>query len=168
MIQDDALTHNTTRVMPLPIIDAIVSGGQTGVDRAALDVALQLRIPCGGWCPKGRTAEDGAIPLHYPLSETPSPDYPQRTEWNVRDSDGTLLLTWGAPMGGTALTIGVARRLGKPFLMCDLKRPFDAGSVRSWMAAHGVRVLNIAGPRESSRPGIYTQARQLLSTLLSQ
>ena len=75
----------------------IVSGGQTGVDRAALDVALDLSLPCGGWCPKGRKAEDGPIAAHYPLTETPLDSYPQRTEWNVRDSDGTLVLTRGKP-----------------------------------------------------------------------
>src|SRR5262245_51361441 len=74
------------------VISKIVSGGQTGVDRAALDVALELGIPCGGWCPKGRLAEDGPIPERYPLKETTLRVYPQRTEWNVRDSDGTLVL----------------------------------------------------------------------------
>src|SRR5438876_4889366 len=88
----------------------IVSGGQTGVDRAALDVALELGIPCGGWCPKGRRAEDGRIPLRYPLEETTLNIYPQRTEWNVRDSDGTLVLTTGRPEGGSALTNELARR----------------------------------------------------------
>src|SRR5947199_9268484 len=103
----------------------IVSGGQTGVDRAALDVALELGIPCRGWCPKGRLAEDGPIPERYPLEETTLPVYPQRTEWNVRDSDGTLVLTIGtalAPGGsGTALTIQLARRQKRPDLMVKLK-----------------------------------------------
>lgn len=88
----------------------IISGGQTGVDRAALDAALQLGIPCGGWCPKGRKAKDGPIPDRYPLKETESGSYPVRTEMNVRDSDGTLILTWGRPTGGTALTVRLARR----------------------------------------------------------
>src|SRR5512134_3746342 len=101
-------------------IERVVSGGQTGVDRAALDAALALGLPCGGWCPRGRRAEDGAIPLHYPLRETPTARYPQRTEWNVRDSDGTLILTRGRPRGGTAYTISVARRLGRPLLVVDL------------------------------------------------
>ena len=90
-----------TKVNLRPMLTRIVSGGQTGVDRAALDVALELSIPCGGWCPKGRKAEDGALPARYPLKETPSEEYAQRTTWNVRDSDGTLILTHGAPTGGT-------------------------------------------------------------------
>src|SRR6266851_4977853 len=95
----------------------IISGGQTGVDRAALDVALELGIPCGGWCPKGRRAEDGRIPKRYPLVETPTPAYPVRTEWNVRDSDGTLVLARGQASGGTALTIEFATDYGKPCLV---------------------------------------------------
>src|SRR5437660_8666127 len=95
----------------------LISGGQTGVDRAALDVALELGLPCGGWCPRGRKAEDGVIPDRYPLAETPSPSYRQRTRWNVRDSDGTLILVRGRPTGGTALTLASARRLGKPVLV---------------------------------------------------
>src|SRR6516162_1127534 len=101
------------------VISKVVSGGQTGVDRAALDIALELGIPCGGWCPKGRLAEDGTIPNHYPLKETPLPLYPQRTEWNVRNSDGTLVLTTGQTKGGTALTIAIARRQKKPRLIIN-------------------------------------------------
>lgn len=98
----------------------IVSGGQTGVDRAALDVALELGFLCDGWCPRGRKAEDGPIACRYPLRETPSARLSQRTEWNVRDSDGTLILTKGRPRGGTALTIQLATRLTRPHLVLDL------------------------------------------------
>ena len=94
----------------------IVSGGQTGVDRAALDAAMAHDVPVGGWCPKGRRAEDGVIPERYPLKETPSDAYEQRTAWNVRDSDGTLLITDGALEGGTALTMQEAKRQGRPVL----------------------------------------------------
>jgi hypothetical protein len=145
----------------------IVSGGQTGVDRAALDVALELALPCAGWCPRGRKAEDGTIPAHYPLTETPTAVYAQRTEWNVRDADATLVLTRGQPSGGTALTIDVARRLGKPCLVIDLDKPPDAGSVRDWLKSQKVGVLNVAGPRESQSPGIGAAAAGFLRQVIA-
>src|SRR5215212_1496285 len=117
------------------MIQKVVSGGQTGVDRAALDVALALGVPCGGWCPRGRRAEDGAVPDAYPLAETPWHGYPQRTAWNVRDSDGTLVLTRGTPDRGTALTVRLARETKKPFLVVDLERGIDAPAVRAWAEA---------------------------------
>src|SRR4051795_934021 len=129
------------------MLSRIVSGGQTGVDRAALDVALELGLACGGWCPQGRRAEDGPIPLHYPLRETPWDGYPQRTEWNVRDSDGTLVLTQGEADRGTALTINLARRYKKPCLVLDLNDQPDPAAVRAWAERHSVRELNVAGPR---------------------
>src|SRR5262249_2795797 len=143
---------------------SIRSGGQTGVDRAALDVALELGLPCGGWCPRGRRAEDGPIDPRYPLQETPWHGYPQRTEWNVRDSDGTLVLTRGAPDRGTALTIELAKRYRKPHLVLDLSDQPDAAAaaVRTWTEQNGVRALNVAGPRESSRPGIHAEAVSFL------
>src|SRR5262245_708888 len=145
----------------------IVSGGQTGVDRAALDVALELGLPCGGWCPRGRRAEDGPLDACYPLSETPWHGYPQRTEWNVRDSDGTLVLTRGAADRGTALTVELAGRYGRPCLVLDLGEQPDPETVRTWAEGHGVRVLNVAGPRERSCPGIYEGAKQFLRGVLS-
>ena len=149
------------------MLDKIVSGGQTGVDRAALDVAIALGIPCGGWCPRGRRAEDGTISLTYPLQETPSSDYAQRTEWNVRDSDGTLVLTRGEPSQGTAFTIDVARRLGKPCLVVDISREQDEQHVLDWAVASQIQILNIAGPREEKCPGIYQHAREFFHTVLS-
>src|SRR5688572_16678238 len=101
----------------------IISGGQTGVDRAALDVALELGLPCGGWCPKGRKAEDGVIDPKYPLQETSTDDYPQRTEKNVQDSDATLILTRGKPDGGTALTRSLAREHKKPCKVVNFLKP---------------------------------------------
>jgi Circularly permutated YpsA SLOG family len=145
----------------------IVSGGQTGVDRAALDVALQLGLDCGGWCPRGRRAEDGPIPDRYPVRETPSADYPERTEWNVCDSDGTLILARGTLQGGTALTREWAERLGKPCLVVDLNQPHGAEEVRRWAESNRVRVLNVAGPREGDDPGIYEQAVGILRELLA-
>ncbi|HKI37880.1 MAG TPA: putative molybdenum carrier protein [Gemmataceae bacterium] len=144
----------------------IISGGQTGVDRAALDVALDLGLTCGGWCPRGRRAEDGPIDHRYPLKETPWDGYPQRTEWNVRDADGTLILTRGTPDRGTALTVEVAKRYGRAYLVIDLGKPSDPEEVRTWARAQRVGVLNVAGPRESSCPGIHDQAVAFLRGLL--
>jgi hypothetical protein len=148
------------------VIERIVSGGQTGVDRAALDAARALGTPCGGWCPRGRRAEDGPIDARYPLRETPSADYPERTEWNVRDSDGTLVLTRGRPSGGTALTIALARRRGRPVLVLDLEQGPDPGEVRRWAETSEVAVLNVAGPRESQQPGIQDEACHFLEEAL--
>lgn len=145
----------------------IVSGGQTGVDRAALDVARELAIPCGGWCPRGRRAEDGPIPESYPLRETPSAAYPERTAWNVRDSDGTLVITRGRPRGGTALTVSLARRAGKPVMIADLEGRPDVPGILRFLAEREIDVLNVAGPRESEAPGIHDQAATLLRELLS-
>ena len=153
---------------PIPLIEKIVSGGQTGVDRAALDAALALGIPCGGWCPRGRRAEDGILPARYPLRETPLDDYAQRTTWNVRDSDGTLILTRGPTTGGTAQTVDDAVQLHKPYLVVDLAESPDAAAVRDWLAQHRIRALNVAGPRESKSPGIYRDASQFLRALLSE
>src|SRR5205823_7624375 len=137
----------------------IISGGQTGVDRAALDVALELDLPCGGWCPRGRRAEDGPIETRYPLRETPSALYPVRTRWNVRDSDGTLILVRGRPDRGTALTRELAEAMRKPLLVVDLDDELCPDAVRRWIEQNGIAVLNVAGPRESSQPGIHAEAR---------
>ena len=146
------------------MIRRVVSGGQSGVDRAGLDVARELGLPCGGWCPKGRLAEDGPIPDDYPLQETPSGIHAQRTEWNVRDSDGTLVLTQGQPTEGTAFTISVAKRLGKPYLVLDLSAA-DVPIAHTWAAEHAIQTLNVAGPRESKCPGIYRLAAAFLREL---
>jgi hypothetical protein len=149
------------------VIEKVVSGGQTGVDRAALDAALALGLPCGGWCPRGRKAEDGTIDPRYPLAETPSDDYAQRTEWNVRDADGTLVLSRGRLRGGTALTVALARRMRRALLVLDLDEGPDPGDVETWAREEGVRVLNVAGPRESQRPGIHSAARRFLEDALA-
>jgi hypothetical protein len=149
------------------IVSKVVSGGQTGVDRAALDVALEVGIPCGGWCPKGRRAEDGPIPDRYPLEETPSTFYPQRTKWNVRDADGTLVLTVGRPDGGTGLTLALARRLKKLNRVVYLEKNPAIESIRAWIRKNDLRVLNIAGPRENGDQKIYAKAKRFLRRLLS-
>ncbi|MBD0321555.1 MAG: putative molybdenum carrier protein [Gemmatimonadetes bacterium] len=145
----------------------IVSGGQTGVDRAALDVALELGWECGGWCPAGRLAEDGPIPARYPLRETPSPDPAERTAWNVRDSDGTLILTTGAASPGTEFAREAARSLGRPVYTWHVTSPADVGSFRRWLQVYRVSTLNVAGPRESESPGVHAAAVPLLRTLLA-
>jgi len=144
----------------------IVSGGQTGVDRAALDAAREVGLGVGGWCPRGRRAEDGRVPDDYPLEETRTADYRERTRRNVLVADATLVLTRGAPAGGTAYTLGVARRAARPCLVVDLQAPPAIESVRAWLAANRVGTLNVAGPRESRHPGIHARARSFLRRLL--
>jgi predicted Rossmann fold nucleotide-binding protein DprA/Smf involved in DNA uptake len=144
------------------MVEKIVSGGQIGVDRAALDVALELGIPCGGWCPKGRKAEDGRIDDRYPLRETPSTDYRVRTRLNVEQSEGTLVITRGPVTGGTALTIKLAREKRKPLLIIDLNQNPDPSTVQKWLIGEGIRILNVAGPRESKMPGLHAHAVEFL------
>ena len=148
-------------------VTTIASGGQTGVDRAALDIALSLSVPCQGWCPSGRKAEDGRIPDEYPLQETKSWKYSVRTNWNVRDSDGTLILCIGKLSGGTALTAAEARKQGKPYLIVNLDEQWQFRPVLEWMATHDIQTMNVAGPRESQRPGIYEQATTFLRELIT-
>ncbi len=137
------------------------------MDRAALDVALELGIPSGGWCPRGRRAEDGIIPERYPLVETSSTAYPQRTELNIRNSDGTLVLTVGRADGGTALTISLTRRLKKPCLVVNLKKKSAIQSVCDWIQANQLQVLNVAGPRDNANGEIYSKARVFLRQMLA-
>lgn len=148
------------------LLSTLISGGQTGVDRAALDVALVVGLQIGGWCPKGRRAEDGIIPMTYPLQETPSPRYAQRTQWNIRDADGTLILTCHEPTGGTALTIDTVQRVHKPYRVIDLTTNPSPRDVASWISHTCITVLNVAGPRESTCPGIYREAFDWLQNML--
>jgi hypothetical protein len=135
----------------------IVSGGQTGADRAALDWAIAHGIDHGGWCPRGRRAEDGPIAEGYRLAETPSEGYAERTEWNVRDADGTVILSVQEILtGGSKLTADLARQHGKPWLhLSRATSHADAGDrLARFLEAYGIRVLNVAGPRASSEPEI--------------
>lgn len=201
------------RAQPLRFVflSRLISGGQTGVDRAALDAALEAAstadsgvdsppgvdpgadpyagvaptsganptsgadaagpaVTVGGWCPRGRRAEDGLIAERYPLRETPSADYAQRTEWNVREADGTLVFTRGPASGGTRLTIDLARRYGRPYLVVDCAE--DVSLIRrvdrivAWIEEHGIETLNVAGPRESGAPGIYEEVRPIVASVL--
>ncbi len=152
------------------MLEKIISGGQTGVDQAALDVALELSIPCGGWCPRGRWSEDGPIDERYPLVESSSADPAERTERNVRDSDGTLIIARrakGELTGGSALTQRIAVELGRPLLVADPTDPQAPRAVAAWLEKNAVGVLNVAGPRESRRPGIYDLAVALLRAVLA-
>ena len=143
----------------------IVSGGQTGADRAALDFAIERGMPHGGWCPKGRRAEDGLIDAGYRLKETPSENYAQRTEWNVRDSDATLIFSLGAELeGGSQLTADLARDYRRPWAHIH---PEDVGALATFLGdAPQIRVLNIAGSREDREPGIYEFTKRLLQQFL--
>lgn len=143
----------------------IISGGQTGVDRAALDVAIALGIAHGGWCPLGRLAENGTIPSHYQLAETDSPDYAVRTERNVEEADATLILCRGRPSGGTELTRLLAVRHNKPVQVVDLSARPSLAKTRRWLARYAPAVLNVAGPRESQSPGIGAEAAEFLRKL---
>ena len=140
----------------------LVAGGQTGADRAALDWAIEHGVNHGGWCPKGRKTEDGVLPERYRLQETPAAAYLQRTEWNVRDSDATLVFTLDDRLdGGSKRTAGFADSLGKPWL--HVRPGVHPKYVARFLARHAVQVLNVAGKRESSAPGIGELVRQVLS-----
>ena len=147
----------------------IVSGGQTGADRAGLDWAIAHGISHGGWCPKGRKAEDGPIPAQYQLQETSRADYAQRTEWNVRDSDSTVIFTVRADLsGGSKRTAECARKHGKPCLhLGAVLPPSDAArQLRRFIADHRVGVLNVAGSRASKEPAVAEFVRRTLDLAL--
>lgn len=151
--------------------ERIVSGGQTGVDRAALEAAIAIGIAHGGWCPKGRRAEDGAIPSRYDLTETDSGDYSVRTEQNVIDSDATLILYENKMSGGTLLTFKITQRYSKPCLTIRIdqasKNKDAFKPVAEWLDLHSPETLNIAGPRESTFPGIQERAFDYLIQLFA-
>jgi len=150
------------------MIVKIISGGQTGVDRAALDTAIRLGVPHGGWIPKGRLAEDGPLPETYALKETASAVYAERTEKNVLDADGTLIISRGTLCGGTAYTREMAVKHGRPWLHVDLRQTpaFRAALViREWIASKRIMVLNVAGPRASKDPRIYNDTQALLESV---
>jgi len=148
--------HNTAMVIET-MIKKIISGGQTGADRAALDVAIELNFPHGGWCPHSRVAEDGIIGNSYALFETPNSDPVQRTEWNVRDSDGTVIFSISPNLsGGSAKTEIFARQLGRPCL--HISRVRDGEKAKEMLARflneNEIQILNVAGPRDSEEPDV--------------
>lgn len=147
------------------MIRKIISGGQTGSDRAALDAAIKLGIPHGGWLPKGRKTEDGPLPITYQLNELHSERYRDRTEQNVLDSDGTLIISFGALTGGSALTESLAIKHDRPCLVIDLEivpQKEAAEAIEKWLRKYGIKTLNVAGPRASGEPRIYKAAYALL------
>lgn len=150
------------------LVTKIVSGGQTGVDRAALDWAIETGIEHGGWCPEGREAEDGAIPERYRLIVLTGAGYRKRTRRSVEDSDGTLILNLGELDGGTRETVRFADRLQKHCLLIQLDA-IDASaataSLSDWLKTAQVQVLNVAGPREGKRPGAYAAALGFLKSI---
>ena len=145
----------------------IISGGQTGVDRAALRAARGLGLSCGGWCPKGRQAEDGVIPREFALTQTDSDDYEVRTRFNVRDSDATLIVSNGPLDRGTELTAALANQARKPYRVVDLACESTPRATAAWINTVPGGVLNVAGPRESNCPGIETLAEDWLRALFA-
>ena len=148
----------------------IISGGQTGADRAALDTAIELGIDYGGFVPKGRRAEDGPISNKYAkLTELESESYAVRTEKNAAEGDATIVFTVGAPTEGTAYTADCLKKHGKPYLLLNFKEIDDAEAIaliRRWLGETRPEVLNIAGPRESKEPGIYLRVRAVLTEVM--
>ena len=148
----------------------IISGGQTGADRAAWDAAMDCNIAIGGWVPKGRRAEDGEIEAKYPnLKETDSSHYEERTRHNVRDSDATLIITHGELHGGSRFTRDVAEETGMPWIHINLDElPHDLAvtMIREWLEALQGERLNVAGPRESSDGSIYSAVKKIMKTIL--
>jgi Circularly permutated YpsA SLOG family len=149
------------------MLKKIISGGQTGVDQAALDAAIALGMAHGGWIPKGRLTEAGPLPDTYQLQEMPTDSYPERTEKNVVDSDGTLIISRGALSGGTDYTRVMVLKHGRQMLHVDLtqyRNPADAASlVSSWIRMNRIEILNVAGPRASKDPAIYKEALAILT-----
>ena len=147
----------------------IISGGQAGVDRGALDAALELGAQCGGWCPEGRRAEDGRIPGRYPLTELEGAGYPERTRQNVAGSDGTLIIHFGPLSDGTLLTLRICEELLKPVALIDaaeVSLEEGARTARAFIDTHDIHRLNVAGPRASHWPEAHDYARDLIHALL--
>jgi hypothetical protein len=150
------------------MLKKIISGGQTGADQAALDVAIKLGIPHGGWIPRGRKTEAGVLDAKYQLTEMESPDYNKRTEQNVIDSDGTLILSHGRLTGGSDYTREMALLHRRPWLHIDLNKTnafLAAERIKSWLAENEIEVLNVAGPRASKDPAIYQETVDIMETV---
>ncbi|MBW1940519.1 MAG: putative molybdenum carrier protein [Deltaproteobacteria bacterium] len=150
------------------MIKKIISGGQTGADQAALDVAIMLDIPHGGWIPKGRKTEKGRLPDKYKLKEMPTSSYPKRTERNILDSDGTLIISRGKLTGGSALTQNLSNKHNRPCIHIDLNQTIEFEAVveiNAWVMENNIEVLNVAGPRESEDRQIYKSTMGILKSV---
>lgn len=151
------------------ILLKIISGGQTGVDQAGLDVAIKLNIPYGGWIPKGRLTEAGPLPEKYDLQEMPTKSYPLRTEKNVIDSDGTVIISHGKLTDGSDYTRKMAEKQCKAWIHLDMAKmslDYAVRLLKTWVTDNGIRTLNVAGPRASKDPEIYTVTVKVLENLL--
>jgi hypothetical protein len=151
------------------MLEKIISGGQTGADRAALDFAIRRKILHGGWVPKGRLAEDGPVHKKYKLTEMPTDSYQEGTEQNVIDSDGTVIFSHGKLTGGSAYTEKMAKKHERPYLHVDLNEHAvlpAALEILNWLDEHGIKVLNVAGPRASKDPKIYKLVKEILESLI--
>ncbi|MEJ2165412.1 MAG: putative molybdenum carrier protein [Desulfobacterales bacterium] len=149
------------------MIKKIISGGQTGVDRAALDAAIKLSIAHGGWIPRGRLTENGPLPRQYQLRETSSFSYAERTEKNVLEADGTLIISRGPLTGGSEYTREMAVKHHRPWLHIDLENepPFQAATaINKWILNKKIEILNIAGPRASKDSRIYNDTRNIIES----
>jgi len=149
------------------VIEKIISGGQTGADQGALDIAIQLGIDHGGWIPRGRKTEAGRLPDKYRLKEMPTGEYHKRTEKNVVSAEATVIFSHGPLTGGSLLTQQAAIRHGRPWLHVDLETltAFDAaGNLNDWIKEYNIRVLNVAGPRASQDPQIYQATADILES----
>lgn len=147
------------------MLKKIISGGQTGADQGALDAAIELGIPHGGWIPKGKLTEDGPLPAKYRLKEMPTKSYPKRTEQNVIDSDGTLIISRGPLTEGSAYTQKMALKHARRFLHIDLNEipvSFAASEIVQWLFENDIEILNVAGPRASKDPEIYDDVKNIV------
>jgi len=152
------------------MIEKIVSGGQTGADQAALDVALELDMPHGGWIEKGRKTENGILPEKYKLKEMATSDYYKPAEQTVVDSDGILIISHGKLKNGSAITLKLAKKHHRPWLHIDLNamNAFKATkTVNSWIVQYNVKVLNVAGPQASKDPDIYKATKKILRSVIA-
>lgn len=162
--RQDACEHGKIDILK------IISGGQTGVDRAALDVALKHYIKCGGWCPAGRTDEDGKIPDRYPVKELKKGGNEARTAQNVRDSDGTIVIYFHELKGGTEYTVACCMQDRQPYRLIDAAKysAEDAATLMVTFAVdHDIEILNIAGPRASEWVGAYNYAFRAVDVFVS-